>query len=419
VSTSRSVLLRKPFISAAVLVVGAGILAATTHGADASPDVVTSALSIAGKTFTVTNHLVRAPQATPPGQAGHRPHEWLLVWAGDANVADTTGGDIKNLPLAVNPGGLTKGVSDALPGPDFLAVIDADKSSPSYGKVVNTATVGPLVENEPHHMQYVFHKGDKIFAGGLFSDTTYVFDANRLPLLSLSGVNLPTDTLCGSVPDAFWVLKDHTAYGTYMGGPDLPGPCVYTNGQIRVGNGFGGSPGEIVHMGSDGRTLSEAPAALATSEDRARCVDIPILPSATCANPHGIQLREDLNRMVASDYAEPRNIILDPVKPLHANLFRDTVRIFDISRREAGVARGVRRHSGGTAGRPEHPRRCRLRRCRLAADEPGRPLPLPRGHRPRTGQRSARPLAEDGLHARHQQAACRGHGNDLQHRPDQ
>ncbi len=61
--------------------------------------------------------------------------------------------------------------------------------------------------------------------------------------MKLSGVNLPTDTLCGSVPDAYWVLNDGTAYGTYMGGPDIPGPCLYTNGETRIGNGFAGHAG--------------------------------------------------------------------------------------------------------------------------------------------------------------------------------
>ena len=67
---------------------------------------------------------------------------------------------------------------DLLPGNDFLAVIDADQGSSTYGKVVNTVTVSPLVENEPHHMQYVWHKGHKIYAGALYLDTTYVFDVD-------------------------------------------------------------------------------------------------------------------------------------------------------------------------------------------------------------------------------------------------
>jgi hypothetical protein len=117
-----------------------------------------------------------------------------------------------------------------------------------------------------------------------------------------------------------------------MGGPVAPGPCQYTDGQTRIGNGYGGSPGEIVHFGPDGSVLSEEPAASAASEDPAQCPDYPPIPGqATCANPHGIQVRTDLKRMVVSDYAEPRNIVLDPVKPEDNKLFRSTVRVFDIS----------------------------------------------------------------------------------------
>ncbi|MDQ1696146.1 MAG: hypothetical protein QOJ03_1499, partial [Frankiaceae bacterium] len=144
---------------------------------------------------------------------------------------------------------------------------------------------------------------------------------------------LPTDTPCGSIPDAFWTLPDGTAYGTYMGGPVAPGACSYTDGQTRLGNGYGGSPGEIVHFAPDGTVLSEEPAASASSEDPALCPNYPPIPGqATCANPHGIQVRSDLKRMVVSDYAEPRNIVLDPVKPQDNKLFRSTVRIFDISK---------------------------------------------------------------------------------------
>lgn len=182
-------------------------------------------------------------------------------------------------------------------------------------------------------MQYIHHKGDKIYAGALYLDTTYVLDTTQLPLLTLSGVNLPTDTLCGSVPDAYWVLNDGTAYGTYMGGPDVPGPCAYTDGQVRSGNGYAGTPGSLVRLDEKGKTLSEVPAALPGPEGL-DCVNLPPLVLPSCANPHGIQVREDLNRLVTSDYAEPRDIILDPVKPPTGDITRRTVRIWDITDRD-------------------------------------------------------------------------------------
>src|SRR5437763_2287917 len=202
---------RWPASIAALSVVCAGILFALPQSANADPvDVATSSVTASdGTVFSVTNHLVRnaatASAAAPAASPEHKPHEWLIVWAGDANVADTTGASIQNTPLQVNPGRLANiDAKDAPQAQDFLAVIDADRTSPTYGKVVNTATVGPLVENEPHHMQYIYHKGDKIYAGGLFSAATYVFDVSKLPALSLSGTTLPVDTPCGSVPDAYW-----------------------------------------------------------------------------------------------------------------------------------------------------------------------------------------------------------------------
>ncbi|MFG1779626.1 hypothetical protein ACGFIR_25600 [Micromonospora sp. NPDC049051] len=230
---------------------------------------------------------------------------------------------------------------------DFLAVIDATKGSRSYGRVVNTATFGPQRQNEPHHMQYVWHKGQRIYAGGIFSDTVFVLDASRLPVLRITGVNLPADTPCGSAPDAFAVLSDGTAYASYMGGPNVPGPCTYSDGQVRVGNGYAGSPGEIVRIGKDGRTISEIATALPYGEDPTKCHNYPALEKATCANPHGIAVREDLNRMVVTDYTEIKNNLNPPTPEIDPLWLRDTVRIFDITNRNRPKLKSVSRLPDG------------------------------------------------------------------------
>lgn len=332
-------------------------------------DIVTSRTTAEGsdgKTYWATNHLrpallpadVRKKLAGLPGldltklkstgllgrDSGGKAaddgvrRKYLVVWAGDNNVLDKSGAELTELPKSV--GTDLVGTKDLI-GPDFFAVVDATKGSPTYGEVVNTTTVGPLVENEPHHMQYVWHKGQNIFAGGLFTDVTYVLDTSRLPALSLKAVNLPTDTLCGSVPDAYWVTEDGGAYGTYMGGPDLPGPCRYTDGSVRLGNGFGGSPGELVRLDEKGRTVSEAPATPEKAETEQRCDNIPLLQAPTCANPHGVQAREDLDTLVTSDYNEPRNIILNPVQAPSSYLRRPTVRTWDISNRDRPKLKAV------------------------------------------------------------------------------
>ena len=134
-------------------------------------------------------------------------------------------------------------------------------------------------------MQYIWHKGNKIFAGGLFTDVTYVIDTSKLPALSLKHVNLPTDTLCGSVPDAYWVTKDGKAYGTYMGGPDVPGPCTYSDGTTRIGNGFAGSPGEVVRLDQNGKTVYEAPATPKSGESDAALRQHPAALGADVRQP--------------------------------------------------------------------------------------------------------------------------------------
>src|SRR5690606_35853385 len=322
----------------AVAVLSAGLLGASgaTTAAYADVQVLESAVTaVDGKRYWVRNHLVPDLATKSDGER----KKWLLVWAGDENIADTVVKDVKNLPGTI-AGGLNK-VKNALPGPDFLAVIDATEGSPSYGKVVNTATVGPLVENEPHHMQYVWHKGDTVYAGALFAAVTYALDVSELPKIKLKGISLPTQTLGGSVPDAYWTLKDGTAYGTYMGGPVVPGPYTYKNGQTVIGNGFAGSPGALIRFDRNGKVLSETSAATPQGDNAKICENLPTLGKPTCANPHGIQAREDLNTLVTSDYAEPRNIILDPVKQPSPYLRRPTVRTWDISDRNNPKLRAV------------------------------------------------------------------------------
>jgi hypothetical protein len=293
----------------AMVVVGAGL----TSAAKATPSgVVTSTYTVRavdGQKYSITNHITKKFLAEL--FRGHRRHEYLLAWAGDEST---------NLPDATTPA-----------EPDFLAVIDVTKGARTYGEVVNTVTIDSVFGNEPHHLQYQWHKGDKVFAGGLLSDVTYVFDVKRLPEVRLSGVTPSVATRCGSVPDAYHVLSDGTAYGTLMGGPDIAGPCRYTNGETRTGNGFGGTPGELVRLSSTGRVLAEIPAA-STTPEADTCDAVPALPVDSCANPHGMAVREDLDRLVVGDFVEARNL-LGGEQPIDNIIVRNTIRIFDITDR--------------------------------------------------------------------------------------
>lgn len=310
---------RRALALVAVLILATGgAVADPSRHPSAAASVIRVGSSVVGSDgvrHSVTNHLVRTRTRTNR----HTRREYVLAWAG-----------------AADPG------TEGSPNPDFLAVIDATAGTPDYGKVVNTVTIDNSTGNEPHHMQYMWHKGQKIYAGGILSDTVFVFDATRLPQIGLSGVVQASDTPCGSAPDAFQVLSDGTAYMSAVGGPDVTGPCRYSGGQVREGNGFAGSPGEIVRIGPNGKVLSEAPAATKEGEDPKLCPNVPALPQPTCANPHGLQVREDLNRLITSDFVELRTPIVD-----NPNLARDTVRIFDISDRNAPRLLSVSRLPAG------------------------------------------------------------------------
>src|SRR5438093_3212407 len=77
---------------------------------------------------------------------------YLVVWAGDADRQNA----------------------------DFLAVRDADPTSPSYGKVLRTYPVRSR-GNEPHAINPEPRQDRRLFATGLLTDRTFVFDL-RQPL---------------------------------------------------------------------------------------------------------------------------------------------------------------------------------------------------------------------------------------------
>ena len=105
---------------------------------------------------------------------------------------------------------------------------------------------------------------------------------------------------------------------------------------------FGGSPGDVTVLKPDpqkGLVLeNEVPAGNVLGIENGNAGGVPepcsvreARPLGTCANPHGIQIRQDLKRMVTADYAEPREIVLDPAKTVDKYAFRPTVRTWDTS----------------------------------------------------------------------------------------
>jgi hypothetical protein len=288
----------------------------------------------------------KAAQAAYKAGTGPQPNalakpEYNVVWSSKQNVADVHADVISKFIQAstVNPQGLLDLLNPQfLPGLDGFQVIDLrakdldGADNQDYGKVVNFVQL-PLpwgIENEAHHMQYQWEDGDPILAGGLFTGTTHVLDPSDIPNLKLLNEIPVTATPSGTIADAYEKGENGRFYLTMMGGP--------------LAN-FGGSPGSIITFKPDAKkgmvVESESPAgsALAGGLKLAKnpgnvpepCSLRESRPLGTCANPHGIEFRTDLGAGLTSDYAEPREIVLDPVKTIDKYAFRPTVRSWDLT----------------------------------------------------------------------------------------
>jgi hypothetical protein len=104
---------------------------------------------VAAAAFLVGCATARDEPSTRAGPDSTTPSPYLYVWAGDADRAE---GD-----------------------QDFLIVVDADPSSPTFGDVLTTAPVGSTGSG-PHHAEPVAPQDGLLFANGFRGDRTFLFD---------------------------------------------------------------------------------------------------------------------------------------------------------------------------------------------------------------------------------------------------
>jgi len=193
--------------------------------------------------------------------------------------------------------------------PDFLAVIDFDQDSWTYGRIITTVPLPPPgnIGNEPHHCH--LSADEKILGcGGLLSvlkgqNGIFFFDVTnpRHPRFLMS-----TKALDSSITDDFFPLPE--------------GGFLIT----QMGSATGGAPGRVAEF--DGRLHFVANHFGTASLFK----ELPSEPPLDGFNPHGIDARPDLNLMLTADFVLPGSTLTGSDGPV----LRNTVRVWDYAARK-------------------------------------------------------------------------------------
>jgi hypothetical protein len=263
--------------------------------------------------------------------SAHAGSSYLAVWSSDKETEDP---------------------SDHL-NTDFLAIIDADPQSRTYGKVVNTASLQNVpganllndlgftdalglttkyglsssgipsnALNEAHHMTHdpIVVDGHRyLYLGGLISANVFRCDVTD-PL------NIPTCPLVTSAKevknfsgvDDFIQAPNGNLLVTYMGAKDLT------------------TPGGLVELGLDGTVVGEYAAAKPGGPPRYMPSVNGVTDTGLLAHPHGLDFREDLNVLVTSDYADPLTMATSPTLDGITEDCGTTVRFWNLSDLKSG-----------------------------------------------------------------------------------
>src|SRR5688500_10277883 len=147
---------------------------------------------------------------------------------------------------------------------DFLAVVDADKKSKSYGKVIATAPTNSPA-NEAHHFGYTA-KADRIFGAGMFSNKLFIYDVESDPRAPKLIRTVDLDPTGYSGP--------HTMYAV----PE--GVLVAMLGAVG-----GGGPGALVLLDDDGNFKKAWPV---------------VRPDGQPGHMYDVGVKPEMNRMITS-----------------------------------------------------------------------------------------------------------------------
>jgi len=158
---------------------------------------------------------------------------------------------------------------------DFLAVVDVNLASPTYGRVVNTVDLGSA-GNEPHHMGFTDDR-TKIWAGTLLSKRLFILDTATDPA---------KPRIVKTIDDIGAQTGLHGPHTYYA----LPGRMLVT----FLSSADGNPPGGLAEFTNDGQLI--------------RVFKNP----ANAPYAYDVAVKPELNRMITSSFTPLRNYM----KPL-------------------------------------------------------------------------------------------------------
>lgn len=162
---------------------------------------------------------------------------------------------------------------------DFLAVVDADPSSRSFGEIIETEPTGSA-GNEAHHFGYTVNT-DRIFGGGLFSNRLFIYDVESDPR---------DPTLIRTVDlDPTGYSGPHTLYA-------VPGGVMLA----MLGATDGGGPGGLVTVDDNGDFVEAYP--------QTGHAGVP-------EYMYDVGVKPEMNRMVTSSWAHPHHVKMEGGSP--------------------------------------------------------------------------------------------------------
>lgn len=155
---------------------------------------------------------------------------------------------------------------------DFIAVVDVDPNSESYGNVVATAPTNSPA-NEAHHFGYTVNT-DRIFAGGMMTNNIFIYDVEtnpRQPTL-IKTVDLNSTGYSGP----------HTLYA-------VPGGMMVA----MLGAVGGGGPGALILLDEEGNSEDAWPV---------------IRPDGSPGFMYDVGVKPEMNLMITSAWSHPDHV---------------------------------------------------------------------------------------------------------------